>query len=136
MKPVKDRWLLLLALTFLGIAGLVIHMRIHPFYVPPGDNAGVPLVRWRFFPATILCLADVVLVTSLFLRKGTAVYGYLLNGLLVIYGTVIMAHFSLTGPTGGSLVEWALWSTLPDIGVSWADFIVGKMLFAAWMRET
>ena len=88
------------------------------------------------FLATLFPLIDVVLVTALFLSRKTAVYGYLLNGLIVIYGTIFMAHFSIANMVAKSLPlqSLVLHSTLPDIGVAWADFLVGKALYDLYMR--
>jgi hypothetical protein len=64
------------------------------------------------------------------------VYGYLLNGLIVIYGTVFMAHFSIAEISVKSLPPeaWFLKSTLPDIGIAWGDFFVGKSLYDMSIR--
>ena len=72
-----------------------------------------------------------ILVTILFLRRKTAGYGYLLNGLLVIYGTIFMAHFSLAEFCAKSIPpqDWFLKSTPPDIALAWADFFIGKALY-------
>ena len=57
-------------------------------------------------------------------------YGYVLNGMLVIIGTITMAHFSyakLPVPlTAGSLL---LKTTLADILLLSAKFALGKALF-------
>jgi len=89
----------------------------------------------KFF-ATLFPLIDVILVTALFMSRKTAVYGYLLNGLLVIFGTVFMAHFSLAEFAAKSipLQTMLLKSTLPDIGIAWADFFVGKALYDLYMK--
>ena len=81
-------------------------------------------------------LADAVVVTLLFCSKRTSVYGYLLNGMIVIYGTVLMAHYSIDELTikGAPLQDWVVKSTLPDIGISWADFFVGKVLYELNLR--
>jgi hypothetical protein len=88
--------------------------------------------------AFVFPLLDVVLVTILFMSKQTAVYGYLLNGLIVIYGTVFMAHFSITDLIVHAVPpdQWVLKSTLPDIGIAWADFFAGKALFNLYMGKT
>ena len=80
---------------------------------------------------------DVVLVTLLFSFRRTAVYGYLLNGLIVIYGPILMAHFSIAALAPQSLppIGWIMKSTLPDIALAWADFFVGAALYRSWMRE-
>ena len=90
----------------------------------------------KFF-AALFPLIDVVVVTALFLSRRTAAYGYLLNGLLVIYGTIFMAHFSIAEMIAKSIPvqSMVLKSTLPDIMIAWADFFVGKALFDLYVRK-
>jgi len=127
---------LLTVLVLLAVSGLLLHYRIHSFMVAdklhPG---GFVFDRTKFF-AAFFPLIDVTLVTVLFLSRKTAVYGYLLNGLLVIYGTVFMAHFSLAEFAAKSIPLQALFlkSTLPDIAIAWADFFVGKALYDLYMK--
>jgi hypothetical protein len=92
--------------------------------------------RTRFL-AFLFPLIDVILVTALFTSRKTSVYGYLLNGIIVIYGTVFMAHYSIAELTAKSapLGDWFLKSTLPDIGISWGDFFVGKALYDLNLRS-
>ena len=115
---------LLFALFLLALCGLIFHYRIHPFVVD-GHFSGT------FFLASIFPLVDVVLVTILFLSRKTAIYGYLLNGLIVIFGTIFMAHFSIAGLIADPVPpsQWITNSLLPDIGLAWADFFVGKALY-------
>lgn len=100
-------------------------------------NPAVVRFNGTKFLAFIFPLIDVVLVTALFASRSTAVYGYLLNGIIVIYGTVFMAHFSIADLTAKSapLADWFLRSTLPDIGISWGDFFTGKALYDLYLRE-
>ena len=122
---------LLFALFLLALCGLIFHYRIHPFVVD-GHFSGT------FFLASIFPFVDVVLVTILFLSRKTAIYGYLLNGLIVIFGTIFMAHFSISEMIVKSipLSSMLLKSTLPDIGIAWGDFFVGKALYDLYMRGT
>jgi hypothetical protein len=122
---------LLLALFLLALAGLMLHYRVHPFVVPDKANPGILLFNKTNFLAFIFPLVDTVVVTILFLSRKTAVYGYLLNGLIVIYGTVFMVHFSIADFITHAVPpeQWFIKSTLPDIGIAWADFFVGKALF-------
>ena len=78
-----------------------------------------------------------MLVTPLFAVRRTAPLGHLLNGLFVVYGTVLMAHFSIAGlaPKNLGAADWLLRSTFPDIAIAWGDFLVGKALYDSWMRE-
>ena len=42
-----------------------------------------------------------------------------------------MAHFSIAGFMAQAIPpgQWIMKSLLPDIGIAWADFFVGKALF-------
>lgn len=90
------------------------------------------------FMSFIFPLVDVVVVTLLFSSRRTALYGYLLNGIIVIYGTVLMSHFSIAQFIAQSVPpkDWLLRSTLPDIGIAWGDFFIGKALYELHMKET
>jgi hypothetical protein len=129
---------LLGALFLMALAALMMHLRIHPFLAPDKTDPGVTHFRASFVAAALLPLLDVVLVTLLFSSRRTAVYGYLLNGLIVIYGTILMAHFSIASLAPKALppIDWIMNSTLPDIALAWADFFVGAALYRSWMRET
>jgi hypothetical protein len=123
--------ILLLTLFILAVSGLLLHYRIHSFMVPDRLNPGIFIFDGTKFLSFIFPIIDVVLVTLLFTSRKTAVYGYLLNGLIVIYGTVFMAHFSIAEISAKSIPPgaWLLKSTLADIGIAWADFFVGKALY-------
>jgi hypothetical protein len=127
---------LLITLFLLAVSGLLLHFRIHNFMVADKLHPGTFSFDSTRFLATPFPLIDVVVVTLLFLSRKTAVYGYLLNGLIVIYGTVFMAHFSIANIVAKSipLQSMVLNSTLPDIGMAWADFFVGKALYDLYMR--
>jgi hypothetical protein len=127
---------LLIALFLLALSGLLLHYRIHNFMIADTLQPGNFILDGTRFPATLFPLIDVVLVTALFMSRKTAVYGYLLNGLIVIYGTIFMAHFSISEMIAKSvpLSSMLLKSTLPDIGIAWGDFFVGKALYDLYMR--
>lgn len=128
--------ILLLALFILAVSGLLLHYRIHNFMAPDQLHPGNVIFDSTKFLSFIFPAVDVVIVTLLFTSRKTAVYGYLLNGLIVIYGTVFMAHFSIAEISAKSIPPgaWLLKSTLPDIGVAWADFFVGKALYDIVIR--
>lgn len=124
------RRVLFVALFLLAISGLLLHYRIHNFMVM-AHNPSQPVFDSTHFLAFLFPLIDAVVVTALFASRKTAVFGYVLNGIIVIYGTVFMAHFSIAELTAKSapIQEWLIKSTLPDIGISWADFFIGKALY-------
>lgn len=122
---------LLTALFLLAVSNLLLHYRIHNFMVQDVLNPGITQFSSTKFLAFIFPLTDAVVVTLLFMSKKTSVYGYLLNGMIVIYGTVFMSHFSIAELTARSApaVDWIMKSTLPDIGIAWGDFLAGKALY-------
>ena len=122
---------LLFALFLVALGGFLLHYRIHPFMVPDKMHPGAFLFSKSNFMAFLFPLIDVVVVTTLFAFRRTALYGFLLNGLIVIYGSIFMAHFSIAQLSGKSLPleGWVLKSTLPDIAILWGDFFVGKALY-------
>ena len=128
---------LLLALFLLALSGLLLHYRIHNFIVTDKLHPDISVFDGTRFFAALFGLIDVIVVTVLFTSRKTFVYGYLLNGLLVIYGTVFMLHFSLAEMSAKSVPFLAMLarSTLPDICVLWADFLVGKALFDLYMKN-
>jgi hypothetical protein len=129
---------LLIALFLLAVSGLLLHYRIHNFMITDTTHPGNAIFDRTRFLATLFPVIDVVLVTALFMSRKTAVYGYLLNGLIVIYGTVFMAHFSISEMIAKSLPlnSLLLKSTIPDIGIAWGDFFVGKALYDLYSRGT
>ena len=129
---------LLIALFLLALSGLMLHLRIHNFMIADKLHPDTFLFDRTRFLATLFPLVDVMLVTALFMSRKTAVYGYLLNGLIVIYGTIFMVHFSISEMIVKSipLSSMLLKSTLPDIGIAWGDFFIGKALYDLYMRGT
>jgi len=123
--------ILLLALVILSVAALMLHYRIHSFMVPDRSNPAELIFDGTKFLSFAFSMVDVLVVSLLYTARSTVVYGYLLNGLIVIYGTVFMAHFSIAEISAKSIPpgDWLLKSTLPDIGIAWADFFVGKALY-------
>jgi branched-subunit amino acid transport protein AzlD len=132
------RHLLFTVLVLMAAVALYLHLRIHPFLVPDKANPGQTLFMGSFLPASIFPLLDLVVVSLLFTTRRTAVYGYVLNGMLVIFGTVLMTHLSivmLAAEPPQPFYQLLFKSTLPDIGLAWADFLVGAALYYTWLRE-
>ena len=132
------RHLLFSALILMATGALYLHLRVHPFLVPDKENPGQTLFMGSFVAASLFSLLDLIVVSLLFSRRRTAVYGYLLNGMLVIFGTVLMTHFSLVKLSvepSQPLHLLLFKSTLPDIALAWADFLVGAALYHLWLRE-
>jgi hypothetical protein len=128
---------LLIALFLLALSGLMLHYRIHNFMAPDRLNPGnIVFDKTKFLSFLFPCI-DVFLVTLLFTSRKTVVYGYLLNGLIVIYGSIFMTHFSIAELNAKSLPfqDWLLKSTLPDTAIAWGDFFIGKALYDLYMRD-
>lgn len=137
MSTGHSRRVLLAGLFLVALGGLLLHARVHPVFVPdPGDPAA-RLFRPAFLAATLLPMLDVLVVTALLGFRRTAALGYLLNGMIVIYGAVIMGHYSLEtlAPKHLGAAEWMFRSTLPDIAIAGADFCLGRAVFESWLRE-
>ena len=129
--------ILLAALFLLAVSGLLLHYRVHSFMVPDTLHPGEFIFNGTRFLSFIFPFIDVMVVTLLFTSRKTVVYGYLLNGIIVIYGTVFMAHFSIAEISARSIPPgaWLLKSTLADIGIARGDFFVGKALYDISIRS-
>lgn len=126
----KIRRNLLLGLFLLASASLITHFSWHPPLRAPEGRALANTM------ASVLTLLDAVWVTWLFSRKKTAAWGYLINGLLVIYGTVFMTHFGWSAVGGqASPFRYLLHSMTPEIMILWADFFAGSVLYRLWFIE-
>ncbi|TAL36719.1 MAG: hypothetical protein EPN93_07805 [Spirochaetes bacterium] len=116
--------LLLAGMVVCAAGGFGLHYRIH-------DIAKLSANYIPFFSG----LASIFVIPALFMSRKTISYGYVLNGLTVILGTVIMAHFSIAHlmhqhePQPVTLYVIVFGTTLPDILILWAKFFIGKALF-------
>ncbi len=132
-----NKKLLIISLVLLAFAGSILHYRIHPIMVPDKITPQLMIFKPVNFIANLFSFLDLFIITALFLSRKTAVYGYLFNGIIIIYGTVLMAHYSIAGfivkPL--PLFDMIIRSTLPHIMISWADFFVGKVLYDLYMRD-
>lgn len=137
MSATSSRGTLLTALVLLAACALVLHYLAHPVLLPDKDHPGQTIFRGSYLAATLLPLVDLVGVTALFARRATAPLAYLLNGMLVVYGTVLMGHLGILGLISGQppQAHWIFRSMIIDIALAWADFFVGKALFESWLRE-
>jgi hypothetical protein len=110
---------LVTGLAFLALGGWLLHVRTHP-PLADADNL-VPFISG---------IISVIVLPAMFWFRPTLAYAYVINGFLVIIGTITMSHFSLVKfglPTNlnGLLFN----SMLPDIAFLWGKFAVGKALF-------
>jgi hypothetical protein len=125
-----QRRILWTALLALAVGATMLHYRIHP---PKGGTTSLL--------ANVFAWTDLVLVSTLFLSKRTAVWGLLLNSFLAFLGVILMADFSLHATLHGvtkakpteQFIAWLLETTLPDIAVVVGDFLVGLALYNSIM---
>jgi nitrite reductase (NADH) large subunit len=122
---------LIIALLLLALFAASLHWRHQPIRTERGLNVANLI-------GNVFTWIDAVVVTALFLRRRTAALGFLLNGILVIYGSVLMLRFNALMPPGtrpSGLYGWLVASTAPDLAVAWADFLVGAALWMVYVRE-
>jgi hypothetical protein len=111
--------MLLIGLLTLSIGGLLLHSRIHP--VKTNYSNLVPAVSG---------VLSVLVVPLLFCFRRSIAYGYVLNGFLVIIGTITMTHFSIAHWPNPATFRGVLVNTLlADILILWGKFFIGKSIF-------
>ena len=119
-----NRRILIIAMFFLALGGFLLHYRIHPF-------VGIYKI------ATIASLLDVFLITALLCRRTSAIYGLLLKGMFTILGLILMGHFSIAGFSGKhpTLLDWIFKSTLADILISIAGFLIAQAIYDSYFKK-
>ena len=119
------------ALAALAVGATMLHFRIHP----PDELTDL----WP----NLFSVIDLVLVSALFLFRGTALVGLLLNSFLAFLGIIMMADYSLSATLAGQVkvmpcqnfFGWLLLTTFPDIMILVADFFLGLALYRAILAE-
>lgn len=110
---------LIACLFFIALGGWFLHIRIHPL-VKNADNV-IPLISG---------IISVFCIPLLFWFDSKVALAYIINGFLVIIGTITMAHFSIVNFKGPAApVNIILNSTFADISILWGKFAIGKALF-------
>jgi hypothetical protein len=113
------RLTLILAIFFLALGGWLLHLRIHST-AKDAEN---------YIPA-VAGFISVIIIPVLFIFRSTTPFAYLLNGMTVIIGTIMMTHFSIENhPQVWTLQTILLGTLLADIALLWGKFAVGKALF-------
>lgn len=111
--------ILLIGLVVLSAGGILLHSRIHP--VTANNSNFVPLIS---------CILSILVVPTLFCFRKTISYGYVLNGFLVITGTITMSHYSIAHWPSPATFHTVLFNTLiADILILWGKFFIGKAIF-------
>jgi len=110
---------LITGLVFLAVGGWLLHIRTHP-----------PLMDEDNLVPFISGMVSIFILPLLFWFRSTISYAYVINGFLVILGTITMSHFSIVHFNGPLSLAGILFNTtLPDIALLWGKFVVGKALF-------
>lgn len=116
-----------LALLLLSLGGLLMHLRLHPLPLDPST----PQNPANWLPA-IFGVVSAVAVPAMLLSRRTWLLGYLLNGMSVVVGTIVMAHLSIAYPPPGGLGGLLLRSMLASILVLLAKLPVGQLALLRW----
>jgi hypothetical protein len=127
-----QRATLWVALVSLAVGATMLHYRVHT----PGED---PTDLWP----NLFSLIDLVLVSSLFLFRRTALLGLLLNSFLAFLGIIMMTDYSLAATLAGQVkvmpgadfFGWLLLTTFPDIMIALADFLAGLTLYRAILAD-
>lgn len=121
----KVRLLLVAGLFFISLGGWLLHMRIHPL--------SKLAANWVPFFAGLI---SVTAVPIMFLFRRLVAFAYVINGMLVIVGTITMAHFSFAHPPAQIRLQTLFMGTMfPDILVLFTNFMLGKALFELEMLK-
>ncbi len=120
------RWIMIVGLICISGGGWLLHWRIHP----PTDEAA----NWVPF---FLGFLGTFVIPLMFAARRTLAYAYVLNGMAVIIGIIMMAHFSIArGLEPLTLPRILLNTTFPDILVLLTKFALGKALFELSFLKT
>lgn len=113
------RLILILAMFFLALGGWLLHLRIHP--ITSDVENYIPFVAG---------FISVFVIPVLFIFRSTIPFAYLINGMIVIIGTITMTHFTINNPPQVWTLETFFFGTLfADIMILWGKFALGKALF-------
>lgn len=106
----------ILALLLISAGGLLIHLRLHPFW----ENS-------IYFLPFIADLVNLVVIPFLFNQKKTVIIAYLLNGIGVMIGTIAMITFSISGlPSPLTFPNMLLRTTVPYTLILLSKLFLGK----------
>ncbi len=110
---------LVTGLFSLALGGWLLHLRIHP----PTKSRDL-LIPFIAGIVSAFCLP------LLFWFRRTLNLAYIVNGFLVIIGTITMAQFSIVNFKGPvTAVNIIVNTLLADIALLWGKFVIGKAIF-------
>jgi hypothetical protein len=115
-----------IALVGLALGAFMLHYRIHP-----------PQASLTNFWASLFPGIDLILVSILFLFRGTVIWGLLLNSFIAYIGIILMSDLTITSALKGAIkvspweqpFAWFSQTMLPDILILIADLFVGMALY-------
>jgi len=111
--------ILILGLFGVCLGGWLLHLKIHPRAINPSNY--VPFISG---------IISVFALPVLFWFRRTVTIGYLLDGFIVIIGTITMTHFSIAHFEGPVTPLRSITATLfADIAVLWGKFALGRALY-------
>ncbi len=114
----KDIRMPILAIVFISLGGLLLHLRIHP----PSHEAS------DWIPA-VSGVLSVIALPLLFSSRRTVAFAYILNATAVVVGTVTMAWYSIEHWAGPVTWEAVLFqSTLADILILLAKLPIAHII--------
>ncbi len=120
------RLLLIAGLVAASLGGWLLHLRIHQ----PSANA----INWLPFLTGIV---GIVVVPAMFMSKKTFPFAYIINGMLVIIGTIVMGDVSIKHlPQHFTLLTIFVGTLFADIAILFTNFFIGKALFELEMFKT
>ena len=116
----------ILALFFLSLGGLLLHLRIHP-----------PQTEAFYLIPTISGVATTFALPFLFNNRKTMAWAYLVNLLVVALGTGTMAYYSVTHWQGEvTIITVILQSTLADILILLAKLPLAHAILRYWRPKS
>jgi hypothetical protein len=119
------RNLLVAGLVAASLGGWLLHLRIHHLDASPVN----------FIPF-IAGLISIVVLPAMFFSRKTLAYAYVINGMIVIVGTITMCHVSLMRlPHQITFTTLFLGTLLADIILLLTKFLFGKALFELEMLK-
>ena len=108
----------ILALMLLSVGGLLLHLRIHPFWQSPS-----------YYLPFVSGLLSILIIPILFNSKKTVIIAYLLNGIGVLVGIIAMTYFSLSAlPSPLTPANILLGTTLANSVILYSKFFLGKTI--------
>lgn len=110
------------AIFLLSLGGFLLHLRLHPVSFDP-----VSLENPAHFIPFVTGILGVIAVPALLGSKKTMTPGYLINGMSVIIGAIVMVHFTLAAPPHPvRLSSIFLNTTIPYIALLVPKLLIGQ----------